>query len=347
MKKVFVALLWCVQVCSPLESAANRADITILTADLKYNSEKGIKICEIQKGSESSCDINRRTLSHFKGHEEYSQTPGFVIKALHSALAKYNKHLWFVRRDFCESRIPEKFISVGWQACSSLNNLLKRQAFNQRARESVDDPSAIASYHGMMWCAPESMAKRIGSSEQFYALYPGVLAIDGAIFPYNNDKLKMTSLLESDEKLKQIKPRWGHFNKEYHQKLASEIKREIPSDYLVIKPLHSAYGDGVIILASDDLDDTLQLIFHDKKRLETITDSSYSQWLEDEGDQFLVEEFVPSDPLTAPHINNLVYDPTLRISFMLSYDQGNIEVTFLGCFLETPKKIAFRRGLAQ
>lgn len=67
--------------------AGERADIIFLAADLKYNPEEGIKICEIQSGSSSA----------FNGFDYVIGEEGLFAKTFCQILGQYQTNLWFTR----------------------------------------------------------------------------------------------------------------------------------------------------------------------------------------------------------------------------------------------------------
>ncbi len=44
-----------------------------------------------------------------------------------------------------------------------------------------------------------------------------------------------------------------------------------------------------------------------------------------------------SDPIAAAHLENKIYDPTMRVAFLLVYNNQTIEVKFLGGFWKLPR----------
>ena len=77
--------------------------------------------------------------------------------------------------------------------------------------------------------------------------------------------------------------------------VAQEIAADIVSDYYVIKPRGGFRGSGVIIVAKEDLDETLQYILSDSTRLKKDRRKSHRYWIQDKFDSFIVEKYYPSD----------------------------------------------------
>src|SRR5690606_19698735 len=124
--------------------------------------------------------------------------------------------------------------------------------------------------------------------------YPGVLFMDAPIFPYDRDKILVAQLFAKDKRLSALRPKFGVYPKKYGKDAIEQIKSDITSDLLVIKPRRASRGLGVIIVHRSDLEDTLRYIFSGKSKLEKDPDPSYSYWARDSHPHFLVEEYCPS-----------------------------------------------------
>jgi hypothetical protein len=146
----------------------------------------------------------------------------------------------------------------------------------------------------------------------------------------------MTQLLDADPSLAAIKPRWGSYTKAYSPGLAAKICQDLQCDTFVIKPRGAFLGHGVIIVKKDELDKILQYILIPSQQLANDKDLAYSYWARDQFDTFLVEEFVTSDLISLPHLKNKIFQPTMRIVFVLVHTQGTYHVHFLGSYWKTP-----------
>ena len=95
-------------------------------------------------------------------------------------------------------------------------------------------------------------------------------------------------------------------------------------------------GKGVIITQRENLDEVLFYIITKNGTLAESNDPAYTAWRNDLFDSFIVEEFVASDPLMIPHLENRIYQPTMRVAFLLVYDKNCHHVHFLGGYWKTP-----------
>ncbi len=108
------------------------------------------------------------------------------------------------------------------------------------------------------------------------------------------------------------------------------------------------YGRGIIIVNKDDLDETLKFICNEKSSIKIVSSDAYetqshtySHWKQDRNQQFLVEEYCPSQPM---FIHNKFYDPTFRMYFVMRHDHGKIYVNILGGYAKIPVKALSDEG---
>lgn len=329
------AVIFCLQIRSDIcavnlidEQAINPpADITFLIVDLKYNGKQGVKICEIQPGSSSV----------FMGYDLLHDGEGLVGEKLCDSLACYQKPIWFVG-NVCDTKCRNCFVRHGWSFMKNIKELMNDATYNDTASVPVLDPGNIFSYHGLLFTT------RLNSLQEFRKQYPGILILDAAVMPYKDDKYAMSQLLDSDERLKKLKPTWKLYPKEYNNNLITTILEDFSGDYLVIKPRKSTKGFGVIIVHKNELKTTLEYIFKFSPKLYLDPDLSYQYWASDTSNNFIVEEFVQSDLVSAPQFDNRLFDGTMRVVFILTYNQGKIDLTFLESHWKLPEKSISESG---
>ena len=302
---------------------SNSADISFLVIDLKYNKKQGVKVCEIQNGSQSI----------FTGYDVFYGGSQVVAESFCNFLAKYQTDVWFIEGDIISDKFNQTFKAQGWQPAARMNELCQNQEFLEKASKPLYDPENIYDYHGVLYAFPRS----IGSLEQFKNSYPSILVVDGATFPFFGNKYNMSTIF-SDPRLKRFKPKWHIYPKEIAPKqLVKGISSEIGGKTFVIKPLGSALGNGVIIVAKNDLENTLHAIFQNTDSLNTL-DPSYDYRKRAPYSHFIVEEFIESDPIKVHHLNNLQYDGTMRVICFLSRHKSSINIVFLRGFWKLPEK---------
>ncbi|MFI0434654.1 MAG: hypothetical protein ACH350_02860 [Parachlamydiaceae bacterium] len=321
--------------CCPLMAAPRpAADISYMVADLKYSRKNGVKICEIQHGFHSAFDED----VYLHGNL------GLISPLAAHFFNRFSIRKWASGVLF--SPLALALSSQGWTINKSAPTLFKDEEFLTLATRAAKDFSSIASYSAIHYCS-QMLAK---NSKELLLKYPGILFIDAGTMSYWNDKYKMTSLFASHPALKEIKPEWGLYPCQYKKELASLIMQDIPSLFYVIKPRQEMKGKGVLIISHEDLDMTLNMIFGPSENRHNPPDSAYAYWQKNQQETFIVEKFYPSDPLVIPKIGVktppirdgkeewVTYDPTLRIAFILLYDKGEIECTFLGGYWRLPRK---------
>lgn len=307
------------------------ADITFLIADLKYSNKQGVKICEIQPAS----------LSTFKGYDYVNSDYGLVPKQFCRFIKKFQKTGWYVFKDVSENKFKDILYEKRWYPEESLESLMDNPEFTALSKLPVKDPSNLRHYHGVLY----ARSWRSIPIEEFRAQHPGIVLIDAAVSPYKGDKLLMNQLLMSDERLKKIRPMWNCYLKHYDKELVGQIKRDIPTDIFVIKPLRSTRGKGVLIVSKEELGPTLEYILTENKEiLKKNPDASFSHWARDTCDGFIIEEFAESDPVVMKELNNQAYDATMRVVFALIYHKKKIGIAFFGGYWKLPQKSLFELG---
>ncbi|NGX57135.1 MAG: hypothetical protein K940chlam3_00018 [Chlamydiae bacterium] len=322
-KAIFLTALFFIFTLEGFESQYP-VDITFLVADLKYNQKDGVKICEIQHGIASA----------FSGDRYSHGEPGIIPENFYLTLLQYQNEFWTTHNNFSEAQIKNQLMaSPEWHVLDHLPAVERNAFFLQQAALPVEDPTNIQSYHGCI-CTRKWV---LNKHRKFMKKYPGIILIDEASIPYWEDKYKMSMLFSRNENLSSFKPRWHLYKKEYDAQLAQKIIEEIKSDWFVIKPRSSYLGNGVIIVNQEDLDETLRYILIKSRQLDKDPDNSYNYWYKDRSHTFLVEEFIASDPLCIPHLDNQLYQPTMRVAFICAYHNREIDLHILGAYWKLPR----------
>lgn len=319
---VFVFLLVCF-FCSVQSAKKYPADVCFLVADLKYNAQQGVKICEIQQ----AC------LSLFNGDAVCSVEEESIHKELLRILSLYNKNGWVVANGMADKNIVSALASsFSWRTPQDMIALCSDAHFMNCAKQPVTDMYDLSSYQGFLYAKGSDLCV----IDDFAQRFPGVIVIDKSSFPFWIDKYQMTQLFAEDELLSPFKPKWGNYKKIYTPELAAQIAYDLQGDTFVIKPRGEFMGKGVIIVQRQDLDEVLYYITTKSGRLAESKDSAYVAWKKDFFDSFIVEEFVTSDPIAISHLENRTYQPTMRVAFLLVYNKQRHHVHFLGGYWKTP-----------
>jgi hypothetical protein len=223
--------------------------------------------------------------------------------------------------------------SSHWRNPKDLMALFSDKEFRDAAKQPPSDVHDLSAYKGFLYIN----WTKLSVIHDFDTRLAGVVPIDKSSFPFWIDKYRMTQLFADDEILSGFKPKWGNYKKVYTKKLAAKIINDLACDTFVIKPHGRFMGKGVIITNKQDLDDVVRYIITKKGKLAQSEDGAYTAWKRDMADSFIVEEFVASDPIKLPHLDNKTYQPTMRVAFLLVYSNHRHDVHFLGEYWKTPE----------
>ena len=312
------------------------ADISYLVTDFKYSQKHGLKICEVQQGALSAVD----------GDLYVSGGDGSISPMVARLFSLSPTKKWAM--GVLYPPLERSLKVEGWNFKQSMNALLKDPDFLDSARSAPIDSSSISSYGGIVYSDFDVFRNFTSYSKS----YPGILFIDAATFPYWRDKYKMSALFNMSDELKQYKADWRLYPKKYDLFLSERIQEEMPADFYVIKPRSEVLANGVIVVASDDLDRVLQLILDPLERLGKHPDKKYAYWWKNRDDTFLIEKYYMSDYLCFPQSlsqstpigSEYHYDATMRVAFILVYDGGEINYHSLGGFWKLPSKALEEEG---
>ncbi len=292
------------------------ADLSFVVIDLKYNREQGVKICEIQPGS----------LSKFSGADALEEINS-IPKKYCDILAQHHLRPGYFTSGLYPP-VTQALTDRGWSFVSSWEDL-----FGKLKSEIPRDPDNLSDYQTCVFSSEPGPIIQ-GHPTRF----PQLLFLDRAILPYCQNKYTMNRLCNHIEEMRKLRPVWRLYKKGYSSTLARRIMAEIPGNLVVIKPIASTMGRGVIILEKKDLLKTLKFIFSTPKNiLIRSMERSYSHYALDRSSNFIVEEFIPSDPLYLGE-ERLPYDCTMRIIAVLSYEQKVAAITFLSEYWYSPRK---------
>lgn len=333
---VFFSLL-----CTFTLSAKSKlpVDISIFVADLKYSEAEGVKICEIQQGILSVFRGQQVALPH-SGNRILPGADSTIISNILHCLEKFpGPYFIETSKDSQWGRTAIEH-HPEWHHFTNLLALERDPEFVERAKLIPQDPYKLSDYSGILLCNQ----KEIMNTQAFHNLYPGFVLIDEGSRSFWADKYKVSCLFSKTETLSQFKPKWKAYPKEYHKKLANQIIKEIGGDRFVIKPTGAFLGDGVIIVEAQHLNETLKYIFSQSSKLRKDKDNSYNHWYHDTNNNFIVEKFAASDPVAIPHLGGKLYEPTIRVAFVLSYTNHEIHLDFCGAFYRLPELAITEQG---
>lgn len=312
-----------------LSLLAAPVDLSVAILDIKYNTVDGVKICEVQT---SSC-------SEPCGYDVFYEGQYPAAKEVIEAINRRVKSVWYIKPDVMSIYISELIKKDPlWKGFSAFQTLFNNSEYKVLSQTPPRQENRLDSYEIALYASP----KRIRDVDDFRKNHPGVVLIDSALRSSDKNKYEMNRLFQEVPEANKLKSRWGLYKKGYSLKLVQEILNDIPSDLLVIKPRSGTKGYGVNIIKRGDLEKTLKKIF--KNSSKNSKEDSLSYWIADREKDFLVEEYIPSDPILAPRVGEGLYDATLRVQLLLAYSEGKAEMEWISTVWKVPVKSLEEKG---
>ena len=302
-------------------------DISFCIADLKFDGEN-LKICEFGEGCHSK----------FRGfHKLYGMGSAWALFWVY--LSQFNLPIWYVgmpySQQFKDEISYDTFTKCGGMLIDSISSLQKNRFFlNLVGRGSIKNKYSISDYKAII-CVKNSN----GMGKEFRAKFPNVLIWDIATAGYVNSKLKTTLLFQDDE-LSKYRPRAWLVKRDsdsysyctYVQSVTDQILKDKNVDHYVIKPINGTMGQGILFVQKKDLQKTLGVVLRKNKKSKS-KEKDFAYWVSSKSSYCLVEEFVSSKTVT---VDGIPYDPTMRVIFVLCYDNNIPRIDILGAYWKTP-----------
>jgi len=315
------------------------ADISFCIADLKYDGQN-IKICELGDG----------VLSMFQGYDnlheagkerEKNREKGQIWTSFWDFLKQFDIPLLLIGTKPQRTRYQEMslghFTKLGGRFIDKITKLEEQILLKKLSQQkNLDKKLDIYNIRSSMACtimrngfAPTYLVTRSMSK------HPALIFLDNSTKEFVSSKY-LTNKIFHDAKLEAFRPICKSYNKIYTEKLAQEITRDIPGNIYVIKPINAAQGNGIIMVERHNLDKILRIILkQDQLPTNLSRDTSYTHWIKDSNTIFLVEEFVLSKTIT---VDKKLYDPTMRVIFVMYNDNKQAQIKFLGSYWKLPAK---------
>jgi len=317
-----------------LKNSCKPADISCMIVDLKYNPDKEhpIKILE----------FGRLEMSRFKGHNSL-YPPGIIWTKFWNYLNSFELPIWYAGYGY-----PNDHILRSLDYLKELNGTHKHtfaeikqdgqfiQAKNKKINTQTFDPTQIKNYKGIIISKCHTGNALIKLRKK----YPNFIIVNNKSVLYCANKHKASKLFNNQE-LIHYKPKWKTYPAKYTSRLANQILKDLQTDTVVIKPTTSSKGRGIIIVDKKDLDKTLKKIFKDKTKTKKHPDIAYNYWATHKKKIFLVESCEKSKPIV---INNKNYDGTMRIIFIITQNNNNINFEIISSYWKLPLKSLDQQG---
>jgi len=332
-KRFFTHILLLALLTLPLQAKQlkNKEGIACMIIDFKFDG-KTIKFLE----------FGRLEMSRLEGHEQLYGT-GKIWKKLWKHLCKFNLPIWYVGEKFTNDKAIRQFDyleKIGGSYHRDFSTVEKDPIF---AKATMGKPLSkrkkrqyIKNYKGIIIDKFHKGSKLKKLKKE----YPDFIVINCRSVDYCANKHKASQLFEMT-KLDKYKPNWKAYPAKYSPTLANEIVQDLSCDTVVIKPLSSSKGKGVIIVDKQNLDKTLKKIFTNKSALQKEEDVAFNYWADYTRDTFLVECFEQSKPVC---VKKEEYDGTARVVVVLTHDKGKITLRTLGFYWKLPVKALSEEG---
>ena len=304
------------------------ADITYMIADMKFNGT-GIRILEFGEG----------TRSRFEGYDALNKK-GAMWGQFWNHLASFNLPIYYVAPEMLPAHAAEinyrtfsdlggKHIFNMYQAMDIAKKYSPKK--NRANKTHISDYTAIIVIRHLDASSPIIRA--------FKKRFPDFLILDSSSAPFLNNKYTTSLLFDAHEELKQLRPPSKLYTKKYSPDLAQSIDNDFAdTNIVVIKPLTACKGYGIIMTLKKDLDAILYNILEKTDAIYASDDTSYSYWAYDTNDSFLIERYEKSTLVQLPNDETKSYDATMRMVFVLSYQDDTIHFKLLDGYWKLPLK---------
>ena len=299
------------------EHLTDKIGISGLIVDLKYDG-KNLKVLEFGNLISSSVESHERIYPK-----------GLVFKRFYNYLKSFNLAVWFTGY---KNKNIETLRELGCSVIFKGADLRKNHTFCKLAFSREDKKYLKIEDHKIILMSNVHRYVK----EVFKNLkkdFKGFLTLNNVAYGYGVNK-KKAAMLFDDDLLAHYKPQWKSYKKQFSEELVEKIKKDFDSDILVIKPIDSCWGKGIIMVNKDNLGKTLKTIFTNKFYAAGTSDA-YSYWARDRNNEFLVESFEVSKLAI---VDGKKYDPKMRVCFVLSCGGGVVNLRFLGSYWLCPLK---------
>lgn len=294
------------------------AAVSFMIVDLKYDTNR-LKICEFGEGF----------LSGFVGHQKLFG-PGKIWKAWWAFVASLDRPVFLVNTQ---------------EGCTSFSSLYKPSRKDRPGNCAINclyacKGMAVSSWKDVVRVLPaiktpsldlNAIAVKFGSKTALkeYATFAnnkhGVAVIDYVSERFCLNKLYMHTLFANDPVVKHFRPYCSVFDKAEIVDAVDSIKRTMPADAYVIKPINSWKGMGIRMTAADDLQKICTQLFSKE------ASKNHAFW--QRRHEVLLESLEHSKPIL---VEDQLYDATMRVALGLAYVRGAVKMKVLGAYWKLP-----------
>lgn len=298
-------------------------DISFCIVDLKYKTPH-LKICEFGQGS----------VSGFHGYHRLYGT-GSMWKNLWKFLAQFQAPIFYINpQDSFDTSVITRALPTlnAYGGIMYRDNLhLKSSPHFTRALQTKQSPILVAPKHYYVFRNCNLPTSR----------YYNAILLDNATRPFVLNKLLTHLLFMNDSAISHYRPKCKILPTRYSATMAQEIIKDIPSPEYVIKPMNAYHGKGIVFVTQENLEQALKTILCPGTKSTIMSSATYEYWHDNPKPYFIIESRETS---TLTRIEDKYYEPTMRVAFGLSYNQGIIDISFFGAYWKLPKKSLDEEG---
>ncbi len=306
------------------------ADISFVVADVKYDNGK-LKFCECGDGIYMSF---RTAQVRLNNNVQHVVSPYWGI--FWNYLAQFNLPIWLIGNAHqAEAMAVEELKKVGGCALKNLSQLEEQTSFKKQCCSEFAPSSKISNYKGIIVFRAHKEGEREGKKyKEFQRKHPEFLYVNATARKHFKRKDR-TYRLFSEANLTQYIPRFKIYPAIYSDTLAEQIAADLDTNMFVLKPPFNSLSNGVNAVDNQGLDSLLRLILKDKNKIAPRSHRSLAYWRRTNEKNIVATEYVPSRTIVK---DGKLYDPTMRIVFMMHQDNNTLSITPITGFWKIPVK---------
>ncbi len=293
--------------------------VSFMIVDLKYDTNR-LKICEFGEGF----------LSGFVGHQKL-YGPGKIWKAWWAFVASLDRPVFLLNTQegctsFSSLYKPSKKNHPGLFAKNTLY-ACKGMAVSSwqdvvRVLPAIKTPSIDLNAIAVTFCSKTALKEYTTFANNKH----GVAVVDDVSERFGLNKLYMHTLFANDGVVKHFRPQCCVVDKNEIVDAVESIKKAMPADAYVIKPINAWKGRGIQMASADDLEKTCSKLFGKDAR------ENHVVW--HGRHDVLVESLEHSKPVL---VEDHLYDATMRVALGLAYVRGAVKMKVLGAYWKLPR----------
>lgn len=311
--------------------ASSPANITFGCADIKYDGKR-VMICECGDGIYMSL---RPTNVEFAGTRYWETAPFWGL--VWPYFASFGLPVWFVEDKGPKYALATEVLTrVGGKYSPTLSQLEQDPIFKKRCKRGFKQSSSIRDYAGIIVYRAKDERSRDGAEFiKFKQRHPEFLYVNDKS-RYHLIRKHKTYELFQNAGLEDFVPQNIVLKSEYDENLARVIASKLKFEKYVVKPTFSSLSMGVNVVDRKGLDGLLKLIFKDKHLIPKDAHRCHNYWRSPYASkEFVAAEHMQSKPI---EMGGKLYDPTLRVMFVMHHDKDEVVVNILGAFAKIPVK---------